>query len=132
MTSRDRESAKLCGDFDLYTASITITLITNVLMIEDRCSISLAKMLALYIYHLVYVMKTGTKQTRSFTLTVCPKFKVDTVINSRLATRVIAHVTCLPTKLLGESGQQIALAFLPSGWISVLLLTLGPPTFQIT
>ena len=50
---------------------------------------------------------------------------------SRLATRVIAHVTCLPTKLLGESGQQITLAFLPSGWISVLLLTLGP-TFQIT
>ena len=52
--------------------------------------------------------------------------------HSRLATRVIAHVTCLPTKLLVESGQQITLAFLPSGWISVLLLTLGPPTFQIT
>ena len=52
--------------------------------------------------------------------------------NSRLAHRVIAHVTCLPTKLLGESGQQITLAFLPSGWISVLLLILGPPTFQIT
>ena len=51
---------------------------------------------------------------------------------SRLATRVIAHVTCLPTKLLGESGQQITLVFLPSCWISVLLLTLGPPTFQIT
>ena len=55
-----------------------------------------------------------------------------TFANSRLAHRVIAHVTCLPTKLLGESGQQITLAFLPSGWISVLLLILGPPTFQIT
>ena len=56
----------------------------------------------------------------------------ENVTNSRLAHRVIAHVTCLPTKLLGESGQQITLAFLPSGWISVLLLILGPPTFQIT
>ena len=39
-------------------------------------------------------------------------------------------MTCLLTKLLGESGQQITLAFLPSGWISFLLLTLGPPTFS--
>ena len=44
-------------------------LITNVLMIEDRCSISLANMLAMYIYHVLYMMKTGAKQTRSFTLT---------------------------------------------------------------
>ena len=51
---------------------------------------------------------------------------------SRPATRVIAHVTCLPTKLLGESVQQITLALLPRGWISFLLLTLGSLTFQTT
>ena len=32
---------------------------------------------------------------------------------SRLATRVIAHVTCLPTEILGECAQQITLALLP-------------------
>ena len=63
MTSRGRESTKLFGQFVLYIASITIMLITILLMIEDRCSISLAKMLAIYIYHLFYVMKTGAKQS---------------------------------------------------------------------
>ena len=45
------------------------------------------------------------------------------ITNSRPATRVVVLVTCLPTKLLGESGQQITLALLPRGWISFLLLT---------
>ena len=47
---------------------------------------------------------------------------------SRLATHVIAHVTCLPTKLLGESGQQITLSFLPSGWISHFCLIIDTRT----
>ena len=45
---------------------------------------------------------------------------------------LILDVTCLPMKLLSESGQQITLAHLPSSGISFLLLILGPPTFQIT
>ena len=44
-------------------------LITILLMIEDRRNTSFAKkMLSMYIYNLLSVMKTGAKQTRSFTL----------------------------------------------------------------
>ena len=37
---------------------------------------------------------------------------IQTNSNSRPATRVIAHVTCLPTEILGESAQQITMALL--------------------
>ena len=43
-------------------------LITILLMVGDRCSIILQNMHAMYINHLLYVMKTGARQTRSFTL----------------------------------------------------------------
>ena len=55
MTSRGRESTKLCGDFAVYITSIIMMLITILLMIEDRCNSSFAKkMLAMYIYIINY------------------------------------------------------------------------------
>ena len=42
MTSRGRESTKLCGDFAVYITSIIMMLITILLMIEDRCNTSFA------------------------------------------------------------------------------------------
>ncbi len=43
MTSRGRESTKLCGNFAFYITSIIVMLITILLMVEDRCSINFAK-----------------------------------------------------------------------------------------
>ena len=64
MTSCGRESTKLYGDFAVYITFIIMMLITILLMIEDRCNTSFAKkMLPMYIS-----MKTGAKQTWSFTL----------------------------------------------------------------
>ena len=56
------------------------------------------------------------------------------ILKTLVATCGLLWPTCemFAGKLLGESGQQITLALLPSGWISFLLLTLGPPTLQIT
>ena len=51
--------------------------------------------------------------------------------NSRPATRVIAHVTCLPTEILGESAQQITLK-ITLGLDIFLILILGSLTFQTT
>ena len=42
MTSRGRESTKLGGDFALYITSIIMMLVTILLMIDGRCSISFA------------------------------------------------------------------------------------------
>ena len=42
MSSRGRESTKLCGNFALYITSIIMMLITILLMIEDRRNISCA------------------------------------------------------------------------------------------
>ena len=65
LTSHSRESTKLDGDFALYKPSIIMMLVTNLLMIEDRCSISFAqKMFAMYIISIIIVMKSGAKQTR--------------------------------------------------------------------
>ena len=64
MMSRVRESTKVGGYFALSISSILMMLITILLMIEDRCGISFA----MYIYNALYVMKTGAKQTGSFTL----------------------------------------------------------------
>ena len=64
VSSRRRESTKLCCDFAVYITAIIMMLVTMLLMIEDRCNTSFAKN-ACY----VQVMKTGAKQTRPFTLT---------------------------------------------------------------
>ena len=88
MMPRGRESTNVCGIFALYITSIIMMLITILLMVEDRCSISFAKkMLAMYIYHLLYVMKTGARKTRSFTL------KPPIIIQSHLLTSLIALCT---------------------------------------
>ena len=43
VSSRDRESTKLCYDFAMYITAITMMLITILFMIEDRCNTSFAK-----------------------------------------------------------------------------------------
>ena len=43
MSSRRRESTKLCCDFAVYITAIIMMLITILLMIEDRCNTSFAK-----------------------------------------------------------------------------------------
>ena len=54
MSSRRRESTKLCCDFAVYITAIIMMLITILLMIEDRGNTSFAKkMLAMYIYNLL-------------------------------------------------------------------------------
>ena len=55
----------MCYDFAVYIPAIIMMLITIFLMIEDRCNIGFAKN-ACYVH--ILVMKTGAKQTRSFTL----------------------------------------------------------------
>ena len=99
------------------------------------------------IYHLYNILSSGShkKQTsvicslliengvfvKSSQITLQTPESCDSSL-SVFSTCAIAHVTCLPTKLLGESGQQITLALWPCDWISRLLLTLGSRTCQTT
>ena len=68
MTPRGRESTKLCGNFALHNFDNHDVNYDFVNDIEDRCNIGLQTMLAMYIDHFLYVMKTRARQTRSFTL----------------------------------------------------------------
>ena len=50
MTSRGRKSRKLGGGFSLSITSIVMMLITILVTLEDRCSISFAKKNACYVH----------------------------------------------------------------------------------
>ena len=59
MTSRGRESTKLCGDFAVYITSIIMMLITILLMIEDRCNTSFAQNYCYVGLHISFIRPIG-------------------------------------------------------------------------
>ena len=72
VSSRRRESTKLCGGFDIYITSIIMMLIMILLMIEDRCNPSFAKKKACYV-HIYFIIgdENGCKTNSVFYLIFC-------------------------------------------------------------
>ena len=66
VSSRGRGSAKLCDNFAVSITSIIKMLITILLMIEDRCNTSFAKMLAMYIISYIIGDVNGCKTNSVF------------------------------------------------------------------